>query len=74
MNFVRIFVLTKTKTIIMKKNTKKPVITYDPIVQEKQPIWMHSVQTYRTSRTTIWEVLLLIAIFVGIVLVWRILA
>jgi len=59
----------------MKKNTfKKPVITYDPIVQEKRPIWMHSVQTSRTSRTTIWEVLLLIAIFVGIVLVWRILA
>jgi hypothetical protein len=57
------------------KNTfKKPVITYDPIVQEKQPIWMHSVQTYRTSRTTIWEVLLLVAIFAGVVLAWRILS
>ena len=61
--------------MIMKKNTfKKPVITYDPIIQEKQPLWMHSVQSHRTSKTTIGEVLLLIAIFVGIALVWGILA
>lgn len=57
------------------KNTfKKPVITYDPIIQKKQPLWMHSVQLYRTSKTTICEVLLLIAIFVGIALVWGVLA
>lgn len=60
----------------MKKNKfKKPVITYDPIIQKKQPLWMAtSVQQHRTSKTTIGEVLLLIAIFVGIVLVWGVLS
>ncbi len=75
MIFVRIFVLTKTKTMIMKKNTFKPSdFKYEPVRQDKLPLWMHSIQTHRTSRTTIWEVLLLVAIFAGIVLVWGILA
>jgi hypothetical protein len=57
------------------KNTfKKPVITYDPIVQEKQPLWMNTVQSSRTSKTIIGEALLLVAIFAAIVLVWGVLA
>lgn len=58
----------------MKKNTfKKPVITYDPIVQEKQPLWLHSVQTYRTDRTTLGEVLIIVAIFAALAFTWSIL-
>lgn len=58
----------------MKKNTFKPSdIKYDPIRQDKQPLWMHSVQTYRTSRTTVGEVLILVAIFAAIVFTWSIL-
>lgn len=57
------------------KNTFKPSdFKYEPRIQQKQPLWMHSIQTCRTSRTTIGEVLLLIAIFAGIVLVWGILS
>lgn len=59
----------------MKKNTFKPSdFKYEPVRQPKQPFYLHSIQTYRTSKTTIGEVLLLIAIFVGIALVWGVLA
>lgn len=57
----------------MKKNTFKPSdFKYEPVSQDKFPLWMHSIQTHRTSKTTIGEVLLLIAIFAGIVLAWSI--
>lgn len=57
------------------KNTFKPSdFKYEPVRQDKLPLWMNTVQSSRTSKTTIGEVLLLIAIFVGIALVWGILA
>lgn len=58
----------------MKKNKfKKPVITYDPIIQKKQPLWMHSIQTHRTSRTTPSDVIALVLIFAAIAVIWSIL-
>lgn len=57
------------------KNTFKPSdFKYEPVRQDKLPLWMNTVQSSRTSKTTIGEVILLIAILVGIALVWRILA
>ena len=57
------------------KNTFKPSdFKYEPVRQDKLPLWMNTVQSSRTSKTTIGEVLLLIAIVVGIALVWGILA
>jgi len=56
------------------KNTFKPSdFKYEPVRQDKLPLWMNTVQQHRTSKTTIGEVLLLVAIFAGIVLVWGIL-
>ena len=59
----------------MKKNTfKKPVITYDPIKQDKQPLWMAtSVQSYRTSKTTIGEVACIALIVIAIAVAWAVL-
>lgn len=56
------------------KNTFKPTdFKYEPVRQDKPPLWMNTVQSHRTSKTTISEVLLLIAIFAGIALAWGIL-
>lgn len=58
----------------MKKNQFKPSdFKYDPRRQQKQPLWMHSVQSYRTSRTTIGEVLIIVAIFAALAFTWSIL-
>lgn len=60
----------------MKKNNLKDPnqFKYEPRRQQKQPLWMHtSVQMHRTSRTTLGEVLIIVAIFAALALTWSIL-
>lgn len=58
----------------MKDKFKASDFIYDPIEQPKRPLWMNSVQTYRTSKTTFKEVVILVGIVAAIVIVWSILA
>lgn len=58
----------------MKDRFKPGDFEYSPIEQPKRPLWMHSVQEYRTSKTTFKEVVILVGIFAAIVIVWLILA
>ncbi len=74
MIFVRIFVLTETKTMIMKKNTFKPSdFKYEPVRQDKLPLWMNTVQSYRTSKTTTGELVCISLIVIAIAVAWSVL-
>ena len=53
---------------------KPSEIKYEPVRQGKQPLWMHSVQSYRTSRTTAGEVVCIVLIMVAIAVAWGVLA
>lgn len=53
----------------MKRNQFKPSdIKYEPV----QPLWMHSVQSYRTSKTTIGEIACIVLIVIAIAIVWAV--
>lgn len=59
----------------MKKNTFKPSdFKYEPRRQQKQPLWMHSIQTYHTSKTTLMDAVVIVLIVVAIAIVWSVLA
>lgn len=59
----------------MTKNKFKPSdFKYEPIKQKKQPFYLHSVQTYRTARTTAADVIAIVAIFAAIAIIWGVLA
>lgn len=58
----------------MKNKFKPSDFEYSPIEQPKRPLWMNSVQSHRTSKTTVKEVVILVGIVVAIAVVWSILA
>lgn len=59
----------------MTKNKFKPSdFKYEPIKQKKEPLWMHSMETYRTARTSATDVIAIVAIFAVIAIIWGVLA
>lgn len=57
-----------------KKNTLRPQdISYEPIKEEKQPLWMHSMQTYRTNRITALQAALYVIIIMAIIFIYGVL-
>lgn len=58
-----------------KKNTFKPTdFKYEPIDMKQPHRWMHSIQTCRTEKTSIGEVIVIVFIMIVIAVIWSILA
>lgn len=59
-----------------KQNTLRPRpedIKYEPKSMRNPNIWMHSMQSYRTKKTTICELAILVAIVLFIAFIYSIL-
>ena len=57
----------------MKNTFKKPTITYDPIQQPKEPLWMHSVEKHETRNHGILYYIILMSFPLAILLIYLIL-
>lgn len=56
----------------MKNTFKKPTITYEPIQQPKEPLWMHSVEKPKHKGIGTGDILIVLFIFAMLYFAWLI--